>query len=209
MSEVSAITEFELSPRRERKRRAVRDAILDVAAQLFVEQGYGETRIDSIASRTHIAVGTVYNHFTTKTDILVEILLVDVAEVLEKAQPLVENPEPHTVRAVAAVATLLVEKLSRRPRILWRQLIGQTFIEPRLGAEYASVRRVFVNLMHTLLQKLQEQQALHPRCDLELLAHVSFGIVNTLIYQYIRDDTFTLDDFRTAAMRQLEALYGT
>ena len=47
-----------------------RNAILDAAEIVFAERGFHEARIQDIAARARIAVGTVYNHFETKEDVL-------------------------------------------------------------------------------------------------------------------------------------------
>ncbi len=51
-----------------------RQAILDAAEQLFLEQGYHATSMRQIASQAGIAVGGVYNHFAGKEAIFVALL---------------------------------------------------------------------------------------------------------------------------------------
>lgn len=45
-------------------------AILEAAHGLFVENGYGGTSMRQIAERAEMAVGGIYNHFSSKEDIL-------------------------------------------------------------------------------------------------------------------------------------------
>ncbi len=52
--------------RRERRKQANGERVLDCALRLFVEQGYHETSIDEIAARADVARGTVFNHFPRK-----------------------------------------------------------------------------------------------------------------------------------------------
>jgi AcrR family transcriptional regulator len=65
-------------PNREsrRQRRFVkrREEILDVAARIFAEKGYGDTKITEIADALDIADGTLYNYFDSKRDILLAIM---------------------------------------------------------------------------------------------------------------------------------------
>lgn len=46
------------------------EAILNAAAELFAEQGYANTTVVQIAERADAAVGTLYQFFTNKEDIL-------------------------------------------------------------------------------------------------------------------------------------------
>lgn len=51
-----------------------RRAILEAAAAVFAENGFHAARIQDIAERARIGVGTVYNHFEQKEDVLVALL---------------------------------------------------------------------------------------------------------------------------------------
>ena len=57
-------------PPRKEARALFRNAILDAAEIVFAERGFHAARIQDIAARARIAVGTVYNHFETKDDVL-------------------------------------------------------------------------------------------------------------------------------------------
>jgi AcrR family transcriptional regulator len=64
---------------RSARARATRRRITDAAAALFVEQGYGMTKLEQIAERAGVAVQTVYFHFGNKRTVLKEA--VDIAAV--------------------------------------------------------------------------------------------------------------------------------
>jgi AcrR family transcriptional regulator len=59
---------------REQARAIFRTAILEAAEQVFAERGFHGARIHDIAERAKIAVGTVYNHFAQKEDVLAALL---------------------------------------------------------------------------------------------------------------------------------------
>jgi AcrR family transcriptional regulator len=58
--------------RRTRKRNERRDRVFDAAIWLFVENGFDETSMDDIATRSELARTTVFNHFPRKVMILEE-----------------------------------------------------------------------------------------------------------------------------------------
>jgi AcrR family transcriptional regulator len=60
--------------RRDEARALFRDGILDAAEGVFAERGFQGARMQDIAERARIAVGTVYNHFDEKEDILHALL---------------------------------------------------------------------------------------------------------------------------------------
>ncbi len=51
-----------------------RERILEVAAKLFAEQGYDGTSVRDIAKELGIANPSIYYHFKSKADVLVELL---------------------------------------------------------------------------------------------------------------------------------------
>ncbi|MDR3714264.1 MAG: TetR/AcrR family transcriptional regulator [Puia sp.] len=52
----------------------VRDKILDTASRLFFEQGYNLTGINQIIEEADIARGSLYNHFGSKSELLLAYL---------------------------------------------------------------------------------------------------------------------------------------
>ncbi|GLU55475.1 TetR/AcrR family transcriptional regulator [Dyadobacter frigoris] len=56
------------------KKSAVRERILEVASRLFYEQGYNLTGINQIIEEADIARASLYNHFESKTHLLLVYL---------------------------------------------------------------------------------------------------------------------------------------
>src|SRR5579871_4147084 len=58
-----------------RPRGVTRERILDVALELFNEQGYDKTSLREIAERLGVTKAALYYHFKSKEDILLELHL--------------------------------------------------------------------------------------------------------------------------------------
>ena len=52
----------------------VKDRILDTASRLFYDQGYNPTGINQIIDEAEIARASLYNHYESKTDLLLAYL---------------------------------------------------------------------------------------------------------------------------------------
>jgi AcrR family transcriptional regulator len=194
--------------RRERKKRAVRDSIVSAAARLFVERGFAETRMDAISEAADIAVGTVYNYFKTKTELLVAILLDDVETFVHETRLLVAHPDRDAAVAVAAVGSALIETMEQRPRSLWRQLLGEALIDSaQVGPAYANVERLLLELVRTLLQRAEG--SIEPRYTVDDGAEIAFALAHRLVYAYCLNDAMTAGDFNAAYLRQLRAVFGS
>jgi AcrR family transcriptional regulator len=65
------------------KALATRRVLVDLAADLFAEQGYLQTSIRDIARRGSMTTGAIYGHFRNKADLLAEAINTRTAEELE------------------------------------------------------------------------------------------------------------------------------
>jgi AcrR family transcriptional regulator len=65
------------------KAQATRTLLVDLAAELFAEQGYMQTSIRDVARRASLTTGAIYGHFRNKADLLVEAIHKGTAEELE------------------------------------------------------------------------------------------------------------------------------
>jgi AcrR family transcriptional regulator len=64
------VAETETTGLRERKKLAMRQAILDAAYDLFAERGFAATTIDDIAERVGVSPRTIFRYFDTKEALL-------------------------------------------------------------------------------------------------------------------------------------------
>ncbi len=60
--------------RREEKKLIARQAILDAAAKIFKSRGFMNTSVSDIMRESNLGVGTFYNYFHSKEEVLMELL---------------------------------------------------------------------------------------------------------------------------------------
>lgn len=61
-------------PRVERRRERTRKRIMEIGAQLFVDEGLSQVKLELIADEADISRATLYSHFASKEEILREII---------------------------------------------------------------------------------------------------------------------------------------
>ena len=105
MNEVSS-PEAPLS-RREEAKALFRNAILDAAEFVFAEHGFHVARIQDVARQARIGVGTVYNHFEQKEDLLLALLEERTGQMLARLAPLPSDPASFEDRLVARLSRML------------------------------------------------------------------------------------------------------
>jgi AcrR family transcriptional regulator len=95
---------------RDRARLVYRDAILDAAEEELAASGFHAARVQDIAARAGVAVGTFYNHFETKEDVLVALLDLRMRELAEALAATSADPERWEDRAAARLERVLAYK---------------------------------------------------------------------------------------------------
>ena len=80
-------------PLRERIRQATATAILDAAEQVFAEQGLEAGRMNDIAARAGVAVGTLYNHFEDRDALFTGLIMKRKLEVVDILDHVLEAPD--------------------------------------------------------------------------------------------------------------------
>ena len=96
------------------KGERTRQAILSAAYSLFLEQGFSATSMRQVASRAGLAVGGIYNHFSSKEDIF-DVLIVQ-KHPYQQIVPILRSTPGDTLEAFARnAAHTLVAELNHRP----------------------------------------------------------------------------------------------
>jgi AcrR family transcriptional regulator len=88
--------------------------IIESAYALFLEQGYAATSMRQIAERTGLALGGIYNHFSSKEAIFSDLIIAK--HPFHEILPLLQSAPGDTVEEfVRNAATSMVGELGRRP----------------------------------------------------------------------------------------------
>jgi AcrR family transcriptional regulator len=99
------------------KGEVTRLAIEDAAISLFMEQGYHATSMRQIAERAELALGGIYNHFSSKDEIF-EAIIVD-QHPYKKILPLIMAVEGDTAQEFFSNAfRIVVTELGKQPEFI-------------------------------------------------------------------------------------------
>src|SRR5579864_7687859 len=93
--------------RRDEARELFRNAILDAAEVVFGDKGFHVARIQDVAERARIAVGTVYNHFEDKEDVLAALLDERTVELAACLAPTRDEPKSFAQRLTGRIGRML------------------------------------------------------------------------------------------------------
>ena len=105
---------------RQRQAHGREARILRAAEALFGRKGYARTSMQDIAKRSKLAVGTLYNYFPRKPEILLAIVDRDTALSLSDGEAIVKDLPPDPTVAVEQLLEKSLAPYVRHDHVLWR-----------------------------------------------------------------------------------------
>lgn len=179
--------------------------ILEAAASLFREVGYDSARIEDIAERAEVSVGTVYNYYENKGDILVATVSMEVEEVLGSGMAIVENPPPTTLEALQVLIDQYFDhSLVYLSKEMWRTAMAFSIQQPEspFSRRYTELDGRLCDQVSMLVQKLQLRGAVMPGIDTIAVGQMVFNNLNMMFLEFVKDEAMTLETLKERVGRQ-------
>lgn len=176
-----------------------REGILDAAARLFLDRGYADTTLRDIAAAAGVKAGSIYYHFSSKDEMLTEILDQGITRITVAVESALAatGGAPHGSRIEAAVLAHLVALFEHGPYTAAHVSVFQKapshLIEAGLPA-----RDAYERIWADLLVAAQADGAIAKDLDLRVARLSLLGAMNT-----------TLDWFRPGGARTIGEVAST
>jgi AcrR family transcriptional regulator len=138
-----------------------RDALLAAAADLFSKQGYLETTVGQIAEHAGVALGTFYQYFHDRADIMGTIVRTTVADVLKVDDPWDPSRGRSGLRRVIAAFVRLYAATAPF-QAAWEEV---THIEPEMADLRRHSTRLFTEAVSGAIRKGQRAKILRRDVD--------------------------------------------
>ncbi|WP_165496993.1 TetR/AcrR family transcriptional regulator [Phytopseudomonas dryadis] len=148
---------------RERKRRERQRTILLAAADAFKAKGVDGARLEEIAEKADVSLGTVYNYFPTKDALLLALVTLYRTEAREERLPLIENPPTDVCETFSLLYSHLIDgALKYLDREIWRygQVVGLVSSWEPGRQESWNNEQLLIKDQETLLAHFKDQGAL-------------------------------------------------
>jgi AcrR family transcriptional regulator len=183
--------------------------IVDAASGLFRREGYEGARIEEIAAKAEVSVGTIYNYYRNKGDILVAIVSMEVHEVLAAGQRILQKPPKNVEKAVdALIATYLDHSLVYLSKEMWRQAMATSTQQPDspFGKTYTALDRDLADQTCALIAKLQELGLVRGNIDGRGVGEMIFNSMNMMFIEFIKREDMAIKELRANIRRQNRTL---
>ena len=190
---------------RARQKALRHERLLDAAMQLFREAGYDAARTEDIAAAADVSVGTLYNYFENKGDLLLALVTLEVEEVLEQGRAVVTSPPAD----IAEALNLLIGGYFEHSNVyltkeLWRTAMALTIqaAETPFSARYTALDQSLTNQVCALLVELQRRGLARADVDACILGQVVFNNLNQMFIEFVKVEEMSIETLNTAVARQ-------
>jgi AcrR family transcriptional regulator len=172
------------------RRAAAREAIVAAARALIGEAGFAEAQMSLIAVRAGVGVGSIYQHFPSRSDLFAEIYRIAATREFEKVQAAVAAAQgPATAQIAAAVATFCARAL-RGGRFAYALLVEHS--EPGVDQHRLAFREGYRSLFAELLERAVAQHEIAPQ-NTDISAAALLGIMTETLVRPLGEATPTKD----------------
>jgi AcrR family transcriptional regulator len=176
----------------ERERR-----IIAAARRLFDRKGYDATAMEEIAARAGLAVGTLYNYFPSKDELLLTILRRETDALIGAGEKVLQNPPTSFADAVLAIASLFVDSITSDERGLWREVLGAAMSSPqKMRTRLFELDLRFIARFASLVERFKSQNAVASDVDAIQAAGLFYSVCVAWGMAYLTNDETTVAELR-------------
>jgi AcrR family transcriptional regulator len=179
--------------------------IIKAATRLFRETGYEATRIEEIAAEADVAIGTIYNYYRNKGDILVAIVAMEVNEVLRAGRSIIARPPMRVEKAVDALFSCYFNhSLVYLTKDMWRQCMATAIQQPNspFGTTYTALDKALSEQTCELIEALQAQGSVSADVEARSIGELLFNNQNNMFIEFVKDEKMTLTKLKSNIRRQ-------
>lgn len=192
------------------RQKAVRhQRILDAALLLFREAGYDAVRTEDIAAAADVSVGTLYNYFENKGDLLLALVTLEVDEVLDQGAQVVADPPDDVAQALnTLIGGYYDHSTVYLSKELWRTAMALTIQAPAtpFSARYTELDGLLTDQVCALIRALQQRGSVRSDVDAQTIGQVIFNNLNQMFIEFVKLDAMTIAALMAAVTQQNTAL---
>ncbi|RKD31926.1 TetR/AcrR family transcriptional regulator [Thermohalobacter berrensis] len=158
-----------------------KELIRQCAIEVISEKGYHNTTIKMIADKANVAVGTIYNYFKNKDEIIDYIFRVEHDKRVKFLKDIEDNNK-HISEKISKFLDFHFEQLKENPKV------GKVLIQESMMPNRRSIEGVkkFLNdlpiIFTSMLKKAKERNEIR-ELNYELVSHVIFHAIRGAVYR--------------------------
>ncbi|TGD65243.1 TetR/AcrR family transcriptional regulator [Tabrizicola sp. WMC-M-20] len=183
----------------------------EAAARLFREVGYGAARMEDIAAAADVSVGTLYNYFETKGDLLLAIVSMEVEEVLAAGAAVLADPPEDPAEALEMlIGGYYDHSLVYLSKAMWRTAMALSIESPDtpFSQRYTALDAMLTDQVCAMVAALQRRGRLKDGVPARLVGEVLFNNLNQMFMEFVKAEPIAMETLRASVRRQTALVLG-
>jgi len=186
---------------KERQRQLREDAILDAAAELIQEKGFNAMTLEDITEAIGISRPTLYQHFSSKEDVLIHVALRNLA-ITRKRLNGADTEKGATERLRDFLSWSIERKFGTAREVFYdmtRLVVACGGSDPRL----AGPQQAFMQDLEDLVSAAQEEGGVRSDVRAMLLAEMVVGVIKSIAFNRLVQEGKTSAEEITTGLNKL------
>jgi AcrR family transcriptional regulator len=180
-----------VAARKQREKEGMRTLILDAARKIFLEKGYYDTSMRTIAEEIEYSPGTIYLYFKDKDEIFHALHEEGFRRMLEKMQPLEHVADPF--ERLKAMGLVYLEFARNNKDFYDLMFIMQAPIKHEEEHEKWKMGHATLEYLKNVIRQCQAKGYFKEK-DVEYLSFMIWSTVHGMAALYCRDRCKAYDD---------------
>ena len=173
---------------RQKKKSERKDRIFSAAVELFNKQGFTNTSMQDIADQANLAVGTLYNYFPSKNDLLLDIMQEEMDIAITENDEMFK-PENLHEKGAKNIIKQLYKKILDIPLLIHKENLREIFVATFSSEIYSQKGMMLdIDLMNSfelLLRRLQEENLINQKIDTYNATKIFYSILMVQMMMYL------------------------
>lgn len=191
-----------MSNLRERKKESAKKRIFETALTLFEELGYEKTTIEKIAAGADLGVGTLYNYYPSKLDLLFSIIESGAGKYIKELDEIIEDCTD-LYEAVFQFHSVYLKSFSTYGKRVWGELFAILFFQQsEVLKRIDIIDEQFSDKLRELLTLFRNRGVLSEKADIQAGVSSLYSLLGYNVIRYVSDREMTEKELMELLQKQ-------
>ena len=188
----------------DKKKQKRRKRIIQAATTLFQSKGYAETTIGDIADQAELGVGTIYNYFSSKNDILLN-LVADIC-IEKKPDEIIYENDP--VKTLYSYIYGYFDEFMIFDKAIWRGWFAALFNEPNLFERAYALDMKIAGELEGICKQMQSRGMISNDVPAREIASTVYVIFISWMMSFIMLADMDIQSTKQEFEKQVKLIFG-
>ncbi len=182
--------------------------ILERARCLIKTNGFDKTSMQQIAVNCGLAVGTLYNYFPSKNDILINLFKNEIAYILECGEPIAEKASSNLLGCFSALFKEYSKVFTFFDKELWIKFLADVAVKVDVINVEGELWKYFENLclqIKKMIVLMKEKSYIRESVDERILSMLLFNMFYFHLREYVYS-AYTVEKVMENLEKQIDIL---